>query len=117
MSSSKKPEILDISNKQLEVLQWKNARRKQLRELFLKHTGHPTKSALFFDEGMMRYSAMKLTHDLRFQGTVTNFFTSFAGVVTAITLLTIFLNKSDEHKEYKLRTGQVSYADRDPKFI
>ena len=42
--SSKK--IYDCSPEQREIALWRDAKRKQLRELYLKDSGHPTKSLL-----------------------------------------------------------------------
>lgn len=36
----------DVTPEQREILLWRDAKRKQLRELYLKESGHPTKSLL-----------------------------------------------------------------------
>lgn len=38
--------IYDLSPEQKEIALWRDAKRKELRELYLKQAGHPTKSLL-----------------------------------------------------------------------
>jgi len=42
--SSKK--IYDVTPEQREIALWRDAKRRHLRELYLKDAGHPTKSLL-----------------------------------------------------------------------
>lgn len=38
--------VYDVSSEKREIIQWRDAKRRQLRELYLKDSGHPTKSLL-----------------------------------------------------------------------
>ncbi|XP_020298266.1 uncharacterized protein LOC109862603 [Pseudomyrmex gracilis] len=112
MSSRK---IYDVTPEQREVLLWKDAKRKQLREMYLKDAGHPTKS-LLFDTGIYRYAAAKATVELNFVPTVVNYITRMGFVFGLIGLLYWNIKTTKAKEEHLYRTGQISYADRHGKF-
>lgn len=43
---SPKKEYYDVTPQQREIALWRDAKRRELRELYLKDSGHPTKSLL-----------------------------------------------------------------------
>jgi type II secretory pathway component PulL len=38
--------VYDVSEKQRKIAEWRDAKRKELRALYLKDSGHPTKTLL-----------------------------------------------------------------------
>lgn len=46
MSSSKIGESFDVSPKQREIIQWRDARRKELRQKYLKEVHNPMKQTM-----------------------------------------------------------------------
>lgn len=38
--------VYDASPEQQEIIRWKDAKRRQLREIYMRDAGHPTKSLL-----------------------------------------------------------------------
>nr|XP_012217049.1 PREDICTED: uncharacterized protein LOC105668928 [Linepithema humile] len=111
--SSKK--IYDVSPQEEEIALWRDAKRKQLRELYLKQSEHPTKS-LLFDTGIYRYASAKTSLEVHFIPTALNYLTRMGVVIALITVTALHLKRSRGAKEHLYRTGQVSYADRQFKF-
>ncbi|XP_029178875.1 uncharacterized protein LOC114946514 [Nylanderia fulva] len=95
---------------------WRDAKRRELRELYLKDSGHPTKS-LLFDTGLHRFAATKTSVEKYFVPTVLNYVTRVGFLASSIILTAYFLKKRRDAKEHLYRTGQVSYADREFKFV
>ncbi|KYM93893.1 PREDICTED: uncharacterized protein LOC108781804 [Cyphomyrmex costatus] len=111
--SSKK--IYDLTPEQREIALWKDAKRKQLREIYLRDSGHPTKS-LLFDTGIYRFAAAKASVEMHFVPTVTRFFSRF-GVIAGLIILTgLMLKTGRAKKEHMYRTGQIDYASRPHRF-
>ncbi|KAM0729071.1 hypothetical protein ACS0PU_004425 [Formica fusca] len=113
---SSKKEYYNVTPEQREISLWRDAKRRELRELYLKHSGHPTKS-LLFDTGLHRFAATKSSIEQFFVPTVANFITRMGFVVSSIVLTAILIKKRKDAREHLYRTGQVSYADRDYKFL
>nr|XP_033338886.1 uncharacterized protein LOC117227600 isoform X1 [Megalopta genalis]XP_033338887.1 uncharacterized protein LOC117227600 isoform X2 [Megalopta genalis] len=108
---SKRVELYDISAKDREVLEWQAARRKQLRESYLKQVHNPVNQKLVMDPGIHRYSYVRQYYHLLDRINLRNF--------TIGTLLLMFtmwatrntiVQEQDETRK-KLWTGQTKYAD------
>ncbi|EZA62331.1 hypothetical protein DMN91_011073 [Ooceraea biroi] len=108
--------VYDVTQKQKEVALWRDAKRQQLRELYLRDSGHPTKH-LLFDQGMFRYGAARTTLSKFYMPTAVNFLIKTAMVFVPIFSLYYFFETTRGAQELRYRTGQVSYADRHPKFV
>ncbi|CAL1679197.1 unnamed protein product [Lasius platythorax] len=113
---SPKKEYYNVTPEQREILLWRDAKRKQLRELYLKDSGHPTKS-LLFDTGLHRFAATKTSIEQFFVPTVVNYITRVGCIAGAIIFTAVFIKKRRDAREHLYRTGQVSYADREFKFV
>ncbi|XP_070157299.1 uncharacterized protein Nd-b15 [Polyergus mexicanus] len=113
---SSKKEYYNVTPEQREIALWRDVKRRELRELYLKHSGHPTKS-LLFDTGIYRYAAAKSSIDEFFAPTVVNYITRMGFIVGFIVVTAIMFKKRKDAREHLYRTGQVSYADRDYKFL
>ncbi|XP_071571209.1 uncharacterized protein Nd-b15 [Temnothorax nylanderi] len=111
--SSKK--IYDLTPEQREIALWKDARRKQLRELYLKQSGHPTKS-LLFDTGIYRYASAKTSIGLHFVPTVVGYITRVGFIAGLIIVTALGLKTRREAREHKYRTGQIPYEVRTHRF-
>ncbi|KAL0127153.1 hypothetical protein PUN28_005437 [Cardiocondyla obscurior] len=107
--------IYDLTPEQREISLWKDAKRKQLREMYLKDSGHPTKS-LVFDEGIHRYASAKVAIEKYFVPTALGYVTRFATVIGVIALTAYTLQTRRDAREHKYRTGQISYAVRTHRF-
>jgi len=107
--------IYDVTPEQREIALWRDAKRQQLREMYLRDAGHPTKS-LLFDEGIHRYASSKAAIETFFVPSVVGYITR-VGVVAALVIGTAWgLKTRREKREHMYRTGQISYADRSYRF-
>ncbi|XP_016772616.1 uncharacterized protein LOC725315 isoform X2 [Apis mellifera] len=88
MSSSSFKELFDVSPKQREIIQWRDARRKELRQKYLKEIHNPMKQTMPVESAVMRLNGLRLQHE--------------------------YITRDDN--EHLYRTGQISYADREFKF-
>ncbi|XP_076162581.1 NADH dehydrogenase (ubiquinone) B15 subunit [Ptiloglossa arizonensis] len=113
---SKRIESFDFSKKAQEILAWRNARRNQLREEYLRQTLHPVKQDLVMDSGIKRFALMRLTHEIRANLTGKSMMISLGTVFGIIFIFTCIAKNIKTKLEHKYRTGQVSYADRESKF-
>ncbi|XP_003700491.1 NADH dehydrogenase (ubiquinone) B15 subunit [Megachile rotundata] len=113
---SNKMDFYDVSPKMREVIEWRDARKKVLREQYLKEILHPTKQSIVADEAFDRYNVLRLTQEYHTKmtgkvllvcGLVTVAFAGFAALFT----------RQKSKQEHRIRTGQISYADREFKFI
>ncbi|XP_032663412.1 uncharacterized protein LOC116840614 [Odontomachus brunneus] len=108
--------IYNLSEEQQQIARWRDVKRKQLREIYLRDSGHPTKS-LLCDTGIYRFASANATVAKRFVPTLTSFLTKVFIIGGLITATYLKLEKDKREQEHKLRTGQVSYADRNCKFV
>ncbi|GAB1867590.1 NADH dehydrogenase [ubiquinone] 1 beta subcomplex subunit 4 [Camponotus japonicus] len=111
-----KKEYYNVTPEQREIALWRDAKRRQLRELYLKDSGHPTKS-LLFDSGLYRFAASKMSIRQYFVPTALGYLTKVGTVAAAIIFTAVLLKKRRDAREHLYRTGQVSYADRPFKFV
>ncbi|XP_012539268.1 uncharacterized protein LOC105838324 isoform X2 [Monomorium pharaonis] len=112
--SSKK--IYDLTPEQREIALWRDAKRRQLRELYLKDSGHPTKS-LLFDTGVYRYAASKTSFEKYFTPTVAQYFARVGVIASLVVLTAVALKKRRDAREHLYRTGQIDYASRPHRFV
>ncbi|XP_072762465.1 uncharacterized protein Nd-b15 [Anoplolepis gracilipes] len=111
-----KKEYYNLTPEQQKIALWRDVKRRELRELYLKDSAHPTKS-LLFDTGMHRFGASKTALDQFFVPTLVGYLTKIGFVVGSIVLTGIIIKKRRDAREHLYRTGQVSYADRQFKFV
>lgn len=109
-------QIYNVSEEQQEIMRWRDAKRRQLREIYLRDAGHPTRS-LLCDTGIYRLASANATVAKRFMPTLTNFLTKslFIGALLTSTYFAIETRRAK--REHMYRTGQVSYADREYKLL
>ncbi|KAH0550387.1 uncharacterized protein LOC123260303 [Cotesia glomerata] len=111
-------ETFDISPLQKEILEHRTARRNKLRYEYLKQTQNPYRHALGVggivdDIAVNRFMAMKVRGAEFFRPTVKNAAFFWIGMLGPILLTTYIVRKRRIAKETKLRSGLVSYRDRD----
>ncbi|KAL6261291.1 hypothetical protein P5V15_008813 [Pogonomyrmex californicus] len=111
--SSKK--IYNLTPREKEVALWRDAKRKQLREMYLKDSGHPTKS-LLFDTGIYRWSATKASAELYFVPTAIGYITRVGFIAGLIAATAWIIKTRRDAREHLYRTGQINYADRSHRF-
>lgn len=70
-----------------------------------------------FDPAMMRFQAMRVSHTEHFRPTATAAFWGMALCVVPITMIFLAMKKERGDREAKYRNGEVSYRDREYKFI
>ncbi|XP_011869902.1 PREDICTED: uncharacterized protein LOC105563151 [Vollenhovia emeryi] len=107
--------VYDVTPEQREVALWRDAKRKQLREMYLRDSGHPTKS-LLFDTGIYRYASAKTAVEMYFVPTAIGYITRFGFVLGAIFLTGLGLKHRREKREHMYRTGQIPYEVRTHRF-
>lgn len=66
---------------------------------------------------MMRFQAMRVSHFDFFKPTGKSAFWGFAVCIAPITLIYIAQRRERDGKENRFRNGEVSYRDREFKFI
>ncbi|KYN15923.1 PREDICTED: uncharacterized protein LOC108764603 [Trachymyrmex cornetzi] len=111
--SSKK--IYDVTPEQREIALWRAAKRKQLRELYLRDSGHPTKS-LLFDTGIYKFAASKTSIQSHFVPTLVRYVSQVGLIGSLIFMTAITLKRRRDKKEHLYRTGQIDYASRSHRF-
>ncbi|XP_011167568.2 uncharacterized protein LOC105201299 [Solenopsis invicta] len=112
--SSKK--LYDVSPEQREIALWRDAKRMQLRQMYLKDAGHPTKS-LLFDTGIYRFAAAKTTYEKYFIPTALNYITRVGFIAALVVVTAMTVKKTRDAKEHLYRTGQIDYASRNHRFV
>ena len=113
---SNRIESFDVSPKAREIIEWRAARRKQLREEYLRQILHPTKQEVVIDTAVQRFGIMRLTHEYQAKLTGKSFVFGFCGTVGFVILSMWGVGAIKDHQEHKYRSGLVSYADREFKF-
>ncbi|XP_059607909.1 NADH dehydrogenase [ubiquinone] 1 beta subcomplex subunit 4 [Phlebotomus argentipes] len=110
----------DLDAKTRERLLERQKFRLAMREEYLKQATNPHRVAgggSVFDQGLQRFAAARVTQYDHFKP---NFKTTRKGffLVVLPIFFTAWLFKSDrDRKEHQYRTGQVSYRDRQFKFV
>lgn len=66
---------------------------------------------------MQRFQAMRVSHTEHFKPTGRALFYGFAVLIVPFSILFLLAKKEREGKERSYRNGQISYADRQFKFI
>ena len=113
---SNRIQSFDVSPKQREVIEWRAARRKQLREEYLRQILHPKKQEIVIDSAMQRFGIMRLTHEYQVKLTGKSFVIGFCGTLGFIALCMWTVAGVKNRQEHEYRSGLVSYADREFKF-
>ena len=113
---SNRIESFDVSPKAREIIAWRAARRKQLREEYLRQILHPTKQEVVIDTAVQRFGIMRLTHEYQVKLTGKSFIFGFCGTLGFIGLCMWTVAGIKNRQEHKYRSGLVSYADREFKF-
>ncbi|KYQ56721.1 hypothetical protein ALC60_04320 [Trachymyrmex zeteki] len=107
--------VYDLTPEQRELALWRDAKRKQLRELYLRDSGHPTKS-LLFDTGIYRFAAAKTSLDIYFVPSLRRYLSQVGVVASLIVVTALALKKDRDKREHLYRTGQIDYASRSHRF-
>ncbi|XP_076663171.1 NADH dehydrogenase (ubiquinone) B15 subunit [Andrena cerasifolii] len=113
---SNKIESFDVSPKTREIIEWRAARRKELREKYLRQILHPTKQEIVIDTAMQRFGIMRLTHEYQVKLTGKSFLLGFCGTLGFIALCMWVGTGMKDRQEHKYRSGLVRYADREFRF-
>lgn len=109
-------DFYDVSPKMREIIKWRDARKKVLREQYLREIYHPMKQSMVVaDQAFERYNVLRITQEYNIK--MTGKVMLACGLFTAacIGFSAIFLQQKFK-EEHRIRTGQVSYADREFKF-
>ncbi|XP_060831383.1 uncharacterized protein LOC132915521 [Bombus pascuorum] len=113
---AQKIESFDISKKQQAILQWKYAKRIQLRQKYLKECLNPSMQVMPVDSAVQRLISLRHNHDyvsnIKLMPHLFFSFMLLGGIYCGALILEQV--KGAEEKLY--RTGQVAYADREFKF-
>ncbi|XP_015190430.1 PREDICTED: NADH dehydrogenase [ubiquinone] 1 beta subcomplex subunit 4 [Polistes dominula] len=108
--------VYDISPEDREVKEWRNARRLELRNEYLRELQDPRRVEPILDRGWQRFYATRVQLEYIFKPTLYNSLLMYAVVGGLIWGSAIVLKNSRESKEKLYRTGQISYQDRMFKF-
>ncbi|XP_008550622.1 uncharacterized protein LOC106693044 isoform X1 [Microplitis demolitor] len=114
-------ETIDLSPVGKEILEHRAARRNKLRYEYLKQTQNPYRHGLGIggcvdDVGVNRLMAMKVSASHFFKPSWKNASFMLAVCIIPIVTFTYGCYYERKQKEHRLRTGQVSYRDREYKF-
>lgn len=74
-------------------------------------------NSLQFDPALARFQAMRVSHTEHFKPTGKAAFWGFAILVGPMALLYMLSRKERDAREEQFRNGEVSYADRQFKFV
>ncbi|XP_071877557.1 NADH dehydrogenase (ubiquinone) B15 subunit [Bombus fervidus] len=113
---AQKIESFDISPKQRAILEWKYARRIQLRQKYLKECLNPSMQVMPVDSAVQRLVALRHNHDYVSNMKLVPHLLSGFMMVGAIYYGGLLLKKVKNSQEELYRTGQVAYVDRESKF-
>ncbi|XP_043249100.1 uncharacterized protein LOC122395526 [Colletes gigas] len=115
--ASPKINLYDLSKKDRETLEWKFARRKTLREQYLRQILHPTKQQIVSDDAVKRYATMRLTQEFQVMLTGKSFILYFGSLVGLMIGVSQYIINIKDTEEREKRMGLVSYADRPVKIL
>lgn len=112
---SNKTDFYDVSKKMQEVIEWRDARKKVLREQYLRESLNPARQEIFADEAFNRYNILRLTQE--YHTKINGKVMLVCGVLMVGAAYYIEWAVEQKRKQERtLRTGQISYADREYKF-
>ncbi|CAG9765399.1 unnamed protein product [Ceutorhynchus assimilis] len=119
---SKVPQQLDASPEALEITEWKVQRRQQLREEFLKLKTDPFKhasgaSGSVFDPAILRFQSIGVNYYDYFKPTGKMVLRGIGLIVVPMFGFAYLLKRSRGKIEASYRRGEVSYRDRNSKFV
>ncbi|XP_011502443.1 PREDICTED: uncharacterized protein LOC105365877 [Ceratosolen solmsi marchali] len=111
--------IYDLTADQKVITDYKAERRLILRNKYLKEIHNPNsmQKGHIFDEQLHQHYMTIPKMEKCFKPNIKNLIWCFTMTITCATLLASYLKKYRDEKEYRLRSGQVSYRDRDIKFV
>ncbi|KAK8741091.1 hypothetical protein OTU49_002492 [Cherax quadricarinatus] len=106
----------------VQAIKERAAIRAALKREFQKQVNNPYRHAsgeggYLFDPAMQRFMAMKATQYDHFKPTPRTSLLGFTMIVVPFVGYAWLLKKDKEKFEHKCRTGQLSYADREFKFV
>ncbi|XP_031827243.1 NADH dehydrogenase (ubiquinone) B15 subunit [Nomia melanderi] len=107
----------DVSKKQMEVIEYRNARRKVLREDYLKQIHNPIKQELLMDHGIHRFGIMRIANEYHSAINGRCLVVGIGGTLAAIGIFYLIAKNYKNKIEHQYRTGQIAYADRHNKFM
>ncbi|KAK5650323.1 hypothetical protein RI129_001352 [Pyrocoelia pectoralis] len=115
-------EQYDVSPTEKKELLDRMKRRTALREEFLRLSTNPHRQSAgdggaVFDSSLQRYQALKATSREYFKPSLQNIRFGLFAVVIPMFLYGYAIKRERENRETLYRTGQVSYKDRNFKFI
>ncbi|XP_044755988.1 uncharacterized protein LOC123314741 [Coccinella septempunctata] len=115
-------DIYDVPLERQQVLRANAARRMELRNYFLKESSNPFKIAAgdkghLFDPAIQRYQALKVTEYERFKPNLKTFKHPFLLFILPYAITTYMMYTDRRDKEARFRRGEVSYKDRNMKFL
>ncbi|CAL7952456.1 unnamed protein product [Xylocopa violacea] len=110
--SSPRIDSCDVSQKQKELLEWRHAKRQELRYKYLKEMLNPMKQTNITDTAVERYAMLRIKHEYAtrmFKGRELYIVMGFFGIMYLIHNH-MFSHKEKEERE--LRSGKVGYRER-----
>ncbi|XP_011307386.1 NADH dehydrogenase [ubiquinone] 1 beta subcomplex subunit 4 [Fopius arisanus] len=115
-------ETFDISPVQRKILEERQKRATALRHDYLQQRLNPFRHALGIggtveDPAILRFQAHRATMYERFKPTWGNAAFSFSVTILPMIIGYIIVGGDKDRTEHKRRTGQVSYHDREDKFL
>ncbi|NP_001165826.1 NADH dehydrogenase [ubiquinone] 1 beta subcomplex subunit 4 isoform X1 [Nasonia vitripennis] len=112
-------EIYDVSAREREVIEWKAKRRLELRNLYLREKHNPNSPHVghIFDPAVQRHYSTLFCKEQFFRPTVKSFLWNVVVLGGSMFLLGWRVKKFRDEKEHRFATGQVSYRDREWKFV
>ncbi|XP_017754658.1 PREDICTED: uncharacterized protein LOC108546884 [Eufriesea mexicana] len=114
--NKKTVEFYDLSRKEREVLEWRYARRKQLRTEYLKEILHPTKQTIPVDNALMLFSHTRMQHEYHVKLRFVPHLIVAAGFVTFISTAGTIIRKIKQYRDRIIRSGKKKYSERRYKF-
>jgi len=111
--------MYDVSEQEMRAMQERAKIRAAMKAEFQKKVSNPYRGVggYIFDPAVQRFMSMRSTHWEQFKPTTKSFALFMAITVLPIALFAWKLEHDQRAKEAKFRRGEVSYKDRQWKFV
>jgi len=111
--------MYDVTAEERRAIAERSAVRETLRKEYQKKLTNPYRGVggYIFDPAVQRFLSMRSNHYEQFKATPKSAAFGFFGALLPIALLWYLVDWDRSTREGRIRRGEVSYADRDWKFI
>lgn len=111
--------IYNVTEEELRAVQERAAMRAEMKQEFQRKYNNPFRGVggYIHDPQMQRFLSMRATLWDQFKPAPKNFLFAFSVTVIPVAFLTYLLQTTRDKRERQYRNGEISYRDREYKFV